>query len=183
MLIIEQGDIFTFNLDTPPAADNFSFPAYVKSLYPSASPNTINHISNDLYPLSAYSGVEEDRTSTFNADVFVVCNSYAIQNAYNNQGFAYEFSVPPAWHTQDISYTLFNGHNPPGLPLVPSIAEDMQTYFINFAMQGNPNQRELAAMPTFGNQASMLNLTTDGYQVVSDPVRMERCKFWEKYDV
>ncbi|KAK4504987.1 hypothetical protein PRZ48_002950 [Zasmidium cellare] len=178
-----EGDIFTFTLDTPPTAKNFSFPAYVKSIVPDASPDTINHISNDLYPLSAYAGVETDRTSTFNADVFIVCNAYGLQSAYNNQGFAYEFSVPPAWHTQDVSYTLFNGHNGPGLPLVPSVAVDMQKYFTNFAMHGNPNQRGLTAMSVFGSQASMLNLTTDGNNVVSDPARMERCKFWEKYDV
>lgn len=175
--------MFTSSLDTPPTSDNFSFPAYVKSIFPSASPNTINHISNSLYPLSAYPGEEFDRTSTFTADIYIVCNAYALQNAYDNQAFAYEFSIPPALHTQDISYTLFNGHNPPGLPLVPSVAVDMQTYFTNFAMHGNPNQKGLPAMPIFGNQGNMLNLTTDGYHVVSDLARMERCKFWEKFDV
>lgn len=95
----------------------------------------------------------------------------------------YEFSIPPACHTQDISYTRFNGHNLPALPLIPSIAVDMQTCFTNFAMHGNPNQKGLAAMPIFANQGNMPNLTTSGYHVVSDPARMQRRKSWEKYNV
>ena len=97
-------------------------------LLPSASQSTIDYISNDLYSLEKFGGpkAEFERTKIFNAEALINRNFYALQNAFNDQGFAYQFSVPPATHTQDIAYTLYNGHNDRTGKLDSAIAMDMQ---------------------------------------------------------
>ena len=136
----------------------------------------------DLYPppgpQTPYSSTEE-RALLFTTELIVGCNANAFDRAFENRPFAYQFGVPPAFHTADTAYTFYNG--PSDEVVNNTVAIAMQTYFANFAVHGNPNTgSSLPTMPHYGPASQMLNLTTEGFNVVKDPTANPRCAYWSQ---
>ncbi|KAK4502685.1 hypothetical protein PRZ48_006111 [Zasmidium cellare] len=179
--VADEGYLFTATLNLPPGAGNFSFPAVVKELLPSASQSDVDYISNDLYALSKFGNDEMNRTDAFQGEVQLLCNAYGLQKAFNNEEYAYRFSVPPAIHTSDIGYTLYNGHNDPTGTRNGTVAEDLQRYITQFVMTGDPNRSGLLPMPLSGPGADLLQFNVTGYDYVTELEIKERCEYWENY--
>ncbi|KAF2164753.1 hypothetical protein M409DRAFT_25147 [Zasmidium cellare ATCC 36951] len=179
--VADEGYLFAVTLNPPPGASNFSFPALVKELLPSATQSDVDYISNDLYALSRFGGDEMNRTDAFQGEVQLLCNAYGLQEAYNNEGYSYKFSVPPAIHTSDIVYTLYNGHNDQSGSLNGTVAEDLQRYLTQFVMTGDPNRSGLLPMPLSGPGANLLQFNVTGYDYVTELDVKERCECWESY--
>ncbi|KAK1977248.1 hypothetical protein LZ30DRAFT_601671, partial [Colletotrichum cereale] len=96
--------------------------------------------------------------------------------------FAYQFSVPPAWHAADLSYTFMDPSSPePGLNV--TLAVILQRYFTNFAATGSPNSVTGAYLPKFtaGEGSVVQNLGSAMVGPMLDTaINVEQCKWWQK---
>lgn len=158
----------------------------------------LKYLTETLYPASAYPDARA-RAINFVAESLFTCNAVAVQQAYNSHGqhsWEYKFSVASAlpneavgYHTEDIAFTYFNGLMANSEPANATIAEDLQTYLVNFAVHGTPNgfpsSVKLAKIPVYGNQHLMLNLTDTGYSVIHDTLATgaakKRCDFFDQF--
>lgn len=107
------------------------------------------------------------------------CNTFYLDKAYNNETYAYFFTVPPALHGQDVAYTYFNGPNPENVQN-PKIAIALQEYITSFAMDGNPNEAGVPHFPLYGDDATVQILNITGISQGMDPVANQRCNWWQK---
>lgn len=98
--------------------------------------------------------------------------------SYNNQTYAYYFTVPPALHGQDVPYTYFNG--PSESVVNDTIAIAMQEYITHWAATGTPNQPGVPFFPIYGKNASVQDLGTTGIFQFVDPTANQRCDWWQK---
>lgn len=91
-------------------------------------------------------------------------------------------------HAQDVQHTFCNldvAHQ--GLPIFTilgdheTVAYVMQDYFTSFAAQGIPESQldGLAAVPTYGANATLTVLGSDGIFTGADPAANERCAWWQ----
>jgi hypothetical protein len=60
------------------------------------------------------------------------CNTFYLDKAYDNQTYAYFFTVPPGIHGEDIPYTYYNGAKSTSV-VSPTVAIALQEYITNFA--------------------------------------------------
>lgn len=106
------------------------------------------------------------------------CNTYYLDRAFQNQTFAYQFSVPPALHGQDVPYTFFNG--PDTMVASDTTAVALQEYITSFVTMGTPSGPNLPMFPLYGNSSQILNLNATSITEVMDPVANSRCLWWQK---
>jgi carboxylesterase type B len=90
----------------PSVKSNSEFATWLDGVLPNMIPSAINHITNTLYPpifdgSQGYSNQFERQGAVF-ADVVFLCNTVFTADAFNSKIHAYEFSVPPGLHTQDL---------------------------------------------------------------------------------
>lgn len=104
--------------------------------------------------------------------------------AFGNQTFAYQFSVPPALHGQDVPYTFFNGLNSVTGDNVPvqsdATALALQEYITSFAATGVPSGPGIPRFPLYGNHSTILNLNATSITEIMDPTANARCLWWQK---
>jgi len=181
----DEGLLFT----TPFVETQFEFVEYLSELFPDATEDTINYISETLYPpvfnTPLYSN-QVERTALLLSEAIFTCNTRYFDLAFNNQTYSYYFSVPPGIHGTDVAYTYFNGdETTPDLlffsPVNATIATVMQKYLTNFAMTGDPNGEGVPEFPTYGPESMVVNLNVTGLgETLTDTVANERCIYWQK---
>ena len=176
----------------PPSSDSqAAFDAFVKSQFPTATAAQIAYINHTLYPPD-FSGINEThpyisqngRLSLLDADVYNLCWTVLLADTYAPNAHNYIFSVPPAYHAQDLAYTFYNGESfQHGVNV--TVARALQGYIANFVLGGDPNGKGLPGFPSWDGSGStssgarVLNLTVDGFDVVQEPAR-ERCAWWSQ---
>ena len=161
---------------------NAAFISNLKNAFPDAQPSIIDYISNTLYP-EVYNGTypytdTKGRTILSGSEVSFTCNTYYLNRAFNNQTYAYRFSIPPAYHGEDVPYTYYNGPSP--AVINDTIALSMQRYLTTFAITGQPNRQNLPQIPLYGSNNQILDLNVTGMVPISDPDANERCEWWQK---
>ena len=62
-------------------------------------------------------------------------NTFCLDKAFSNQTYAYQFSVPPGLHGEDVAYTFSNG--PANDVGSDSAAVALQQYITSFASRGD----------------------------------------------
>lgn len=189
MLTHPQGLYFT-----PPYLHNSTdIQNQVAGMIPSirAFPQILDYITSSLYP-PVFDGTQAqgytnnlDRASALIAEMIFTCNTYYLDKAYANGTYAYLFSVPPALHGFDVRYTFYNA-NVTGTSVLsgvpnPAIALALQEYITNFAMRGDPNQKQgLPHFDLYGENATVQNLNVTGISQLRDPAANARCDWWQK---
>ena len=180
----------------PPTSDSQAdFDAFVQSQFPTATPDEISYINNTLYPAD-FDGTNEPYTSQYgrlsllDADVYNLCWAVLLAATYTPRAHNYIFSVPPAYHAQDLAYTFYNGDsNQHDVNL--TVAHVLQKYITNFVMRGDPQGPGLPSFPKWTTSekdvvqggptalagAHVVNLTTNGFPIVQEPA-VERCGWW-----
>lgn len=185
-----EGLLFT----DPRVQDNNALISYLTGLMPSVSPATIQNIATNIYP-EDFSGAlgyttPTERLALLNSEAIVGCNSNALEKAFGsvlrpsdvaNTGSAsgYLFSVNPAIHAQDLSYTFFNGPTTDffGNSVDSAVADQLQSIILDFAIQGRKNLAPPAPSPL--NSSSLLALNVSGSALVQDPTSDSRCVTWQ----
>jgi carboxylesterase type B len=166
-------------------ASEFVFEAEIRLNFPYTAQSVLDDFFENIYPPD-FSGAhgyynEEERFIQATADYAVVCNTYYIAKAYNNETYNYIFSMPPALHGLDVPYTFYNKGSSPDL-VGETNALDMQTYITNFVRSGDPNKPNKRGpnFPVYGDDAQVLRIEIPGdIQEVDDTPR-SRCNWWQQ---
>ncbi|PVH86271.1 alpha/beta-hydrolase [Cadophora sp. DSE1049] len=162
----------------------------LKEVFPTANNETIAYMLDTLYP-AVYDGTYPytslfGRASLITAEISFTCNTHFLDVAFQNETYAYYFTVPPGLHGEDIAYTFFNGDTTTlndGLAVQPAIATAMQKYITNFAMSttGNPNGRGVPFFPQYQSNSTTMVIGLEGIGgVVVDTTANERCAWLMK---
>ncbi|KAI9686866.1 MAG: hypothetical protein M1822_002619 [Bathelium mastoideum] len=165
--------------------ESFNFTSYVQTWIPYLNSSELHHIAESLYPPPGPEtpyNTTYTRVETFVADIYIKCKAYTFDRASNGQAWAYRFSVGPAYHTEDVAYTFYNG---PSSGINGTVALAMQEHFVDFAITGDPNSRGSGSpnMPRYGSRGQILNLSNEGLEVMKDPEDNMRCEFWRQFGV
>lgn len=178
-------------LFTAPVTNDAQYLDFIRDTFPTAGEAAISHIANDLYP-PVFDGSmgyidQVGRAALTMAEGTFVCNAFALNRAYGNHS-AYLFDVFPGLHAQDVQHTFYNPDVAyPGLPMLTmwgdnqTVAYVMQDYFTSFAAQGIPESQldGLAVVSTYGTNATLTVLGTEGISIGADPAANERCAWWQ----
>ncbi|KAL8825487.1 MAG: hypothetical protein Q9191_004385, partial [Dirinaria sp. TL-2023a] len=180
----------------PPTSNSqAAFDSFLQSQFPTASADEIRYINETLYPPDFSADTEpytsqNGRLSLLDADVYNLCWAVLLAATYAPDAHNYIFSVPPAYHAQDLAYTFYNGDsNQHDVNL--TVAHVLQSYLANFVVRGDPNGHGLPHIPTWttsemvaldGGSAALagakaVNLTVEGFPVVRESAA-GRCGWW-----
>jgi Carboxylesterase family len=94
----------------------------------------------------------------------------------------------PGIHGEDLLYTFDPlSFTLPGFDLNVTVpvpyAKGLQSYFISFAKNGDPNSERTAGTvewPLFGENKNIVDLSLTGFQVTTDSeLPDDRCAFWQ----
>jgi carboxylesterase type B len=179
----DEGLVFT----SPDSRNESGLAALLHQQFPYMKKNVSDYISNVLYP-PKYDGSygytsPVTRTALAISDLIFVCNTDYFNRAYHNQTFAYEFSIPPALHGQDVQYTFYNnGSSATGSFLSVqniTVAEVMQDYFTSFAQCGEPRSPLGPAFHRYSQRGSLMNIGNHTISPERDPTDNPRCRFWQ----
>lgn len=158
--------------------------------YPGIRQSVVDYITQVLYP-PIYDGSYGYRSPFERADLLIsdfifVCNTAYLNTAYKDQTYAYEFSIPPGIHGQDVLYTFsdngssgVNVGNDGGLSVANITAANlMQDYFTSFAQTGTPRSSLGPAFPKHGN-GLLVNIGENRVAIENDPTANPRCTYWQ----
>ncbi|KAK2629200.1 hypothetical protein QTJ16_000020 [Diplocarpon rosae] len=180
-----EGELFS----SPFVTNETSFELNVRRAFPGASDRGVADIAA-LYP-PAYNGssgytTPVQRMATVHADATFVCHTRWLNQAFQNNTYAYHFATLPGYHGVDIAHTFYDGS--PGRTIFGSavdvpVATALQDYMTSFVMTSRPNRAGSPnpAFPLYGPAQNTLLLNTTGLgTVMADPSSAQRCEFWQK---
>ncbi|KAJ9606204.1 hypothetical protein H2200_009165 [Cladophialophora chaetospira] len=178
--MLSEGPLFT----PPNVQTDDELKAFILQNTPGFPAQLLDYVVTTLYP-AKYDGSQPydspiERTILFITETSFICNNYALNKAYGNKTYAYQFAVPPGFHGFDVPYTFWNGA-PTNLTafMVAPVAKTLQAYLTNFIKTGNPNGRGVPPFPMQGKNASMNTISTTVYRV-KDDTSNPRCEWWAK---
>jgi carboxylesterase type B len=168
----------------PSSKNNSVFVSGLEQTFPDVQPSVLDFIADTLYPQS-FNGSEPytsylARSTLALADAAFTCNTRFLQEAFRglSNTYGYRFSIPPAYHGEDVPYTYFNGPSPSVVN--DTIALAMQKYLMSFVLTGDPNTQATVKMPVYGQQNLILDLNVTGITTIEDPNANPRCDWWQK---
>lgn len=167
---------------SPAGASEAGYRKYIQQIFPEIQPKSTDYILHDLYP-SVYNGRYGytdpiGRAALATSDVAFQCNTDYLNRAFDNQTYAYLFSVPPALHGQDVRYTFYNGDA--SKDVNATVALKLQDYITSFARTGVPESKGGPVFRMHGHEARILNLGNKGFREMRDPTANPRCTWWQK---
>ncbi|KAJ5929927.1 hypothetical protein N7466_005420 [Penicillium verhagenii] len=183
----DEGILFT----PPESANSSALPRLLKVYYPLIKQDVIDYVTEVLYP-AVYNG-SYSYTNAIERYAFIIstsifeCNTEYLNWAYENQTFAYQFSVPPSLHGQDTLYTFYNPDKlgvDGGLSELQvqnaSVAFAMQDYFTSFAQFGVPQSAVGGPIfPRYGEENMLLNIGSQTIEAIHDFSDNFRCRYWQ----
>ncbi|KIM92937.1 hypothetical protein OIDMADRAFT_62061 [Oidiodendron maius Zn] len=180
--------LFFINPNTTSPTD---FTNSLKSAFLTIPNSVVNYISNVLYPYPNSSNVDETAAIGYTtpsslfvltlSDVSINCNAYFLARAFSAiqpDTYAYEFSVPPGYHGEDVAYLYYNGPSP--LVINETIALAMQTYYTRFAITGSPDNDQYPIFHKYTNNSSLLSMNITGISMKQDLADNSRCRWWQQ---
>lgn len=174
---------------SPNATKGDYLPTILKQIFPTIQSNVTRYITDVIYP-PEYDGKwgytnPLTRASLAISDADIQCNTDYLNRAYKNQTYAYEFSLPPALHGQDILYTFFDNDTSTissdlGVSVTNiTVAHVMQDWFASFTHGGTPKSSLAPTFPQYGDQGYLMNIGNDTIAPMRDPTNNPRCHFWQ----
>lgn len=166
---------------SPFVRNDSEFFSYITTIFPEIPAPALHNLTRDLYP-SDWSGTqgyvdELGRIKQFVADYFILCNTYFLKRASPSSAtFSYVFSIPPAWHSGDLSYT-FMDHDQAGVTNV-TLARLFQQYLTYFMVTGHPAP-SIQVPSNDSTGIFVLNFDDNGFGLIEDDtISPDRCDWW-----
>ncbi|KAJ5606617.1 hypothetical protein N7510_009398 [Penicillium lagena] len=177
----DEGLVFT----SPASRNSSGLAAQLKQEFVYIRPNVTKHITQVLYP-PIYDGTY-GYTNAIQRDAFLVseliftCNTDYINRAFHNQTYAYEFSIPPALHGEDVAYTFYSDGAGASDSTVTNVtvAMVMQDWFTSFVQSGAPNSSLAPMFHRHGRRGQLMNIASHSIYPMRDPTNNPRCRFWQ----
>ncbi|EED14541.1 carboxylesterase, putative [Talaromyces stipitatus ATCC 10500] len=169
-----------------------SYREFLQSVFPSLAdnPEKLFFITQTLYPPIFNGGqgytTQTERNNITIGDAVQVCNTrYMNQAAFLPATYAYQFSVPPAVHGADLSYTFYDFGSAVDTDEVnATVAMILQHYITQFAATGSPNAHKLPYFPPATGGLGVQNLGSDFVGPMQDESGVrdlpERCHYWQQ---
>lgn len=175
----------TLYFTNPDSTNNSAYISGISTAFPDVQSSVSQYIAQTLYP-AVFNGSQPytsffDRAELTLQESAFTCNTFYLQQALKGYkpSYGYRFSVPPAYHGEDVPYTYYNKAT--ASPSVnATIALLMQRYLTRFALTGNPNGGADTALPVYGLSGQILDLNVTGLEKISDPNDNDRCRWWQK---
>ncbi|KAL2202023.1 alpha/beta-hydrolase [Sarocladium strictum] len=123
----------------PNVSNDEQFGDWVQASVAGLSSEQVDELVNEVYP-ATFDGTygytsQETRQMSLWEEAFFDCNFQLLGNAIGGKSYAYEFSVPPGFHTQDLRYTF----NAPGASVpFPKAQHELQSAIVSFAQNDVP---------------------------------------------
>ncbi|KAH6714768.1 carboxylesterase family protein-like protein, partial [Leptodontidium sp. MPI-SDFR-AT-0119] len=175
-------------LFTPPyIQSDETLQSHLRTVFPAITQQTIDYVTQTLYP-PVFDGSHPYRDQYSRANLIIsegifTCNTNYLSTAYGNKTYSYLFAVPPALHSQDVSYTYFTGGAPSDYPLGVSnitIATAIQQFITSFAKDGRPSANNIRQFNMYGPNASILRFNVTDIDEIRDSNANTRCAWWQK---
>lgn len=173
----DEGILFA----SPFVRNDSEFISYITTIFPEISAAALYNLTQDLYP-SDWSGTQGyvdqlGRITQFVADYFILCNTYFLTTTSPPSAtLSYVFSVPPAWHSGDLSYTFMDPDQPGGTNV--TLARLFQQYLTSFAATGYPTPSTKILSKT-SSGVFVRNFDTSGFGLIEDNmISPDRCDWW-----
>ncbi|KAH8169541.1 carboxylesterase family protein [Sarocladium implicatum] len=163
----------------PEVSDDEGFAGWIEDSVPGLSEGQIGELVDAIYPAvfdgSVGYGSQAERQMMVWAEAYFDCNFQLMSGAIGGKGYAYRFSVPPSFHTQDLRYTF----NAPGKQVpFPEAQADLQAAFVSFAQSGLPKTAEGEEFPQWGSESNLIEIGAKGAVAGVDGVNSTRCAWW-----
>ncbi|KAK5113500.1 hypothetical protein LTR62_003369 [Meristemomyces frigidus] len=181
----DEGLLFT----SPFIQNNSDYAALIAEELPTirAWPAVLDYVVNTLYP-PIFDGSQAmgyrnqiGRAAATVSELIFTCNTFYLDEAYNNNTYSYFFSIFPALHGMDIPYTYYNGLGSSVTNAAEAnVAIALQEYITHFAETGNPNEQGVPYFRMYGQNATVQDLNITGLSQIRDPTANARCDFWQK---
>lgn len=173
-----EGLVFT----SPLVVDDDSYRTFLEQNYAHASPETIDHLANDLYPPvfdgSAGYHNQTQRAEMTKSDSEFLCRYEAFQKGFGDRARSYYFNVYPSVHGEDVDYTFYD-KNKPAAGVNETLAVAFQQLLTSFAASGVAKSSGVpGGVPVYGEDKKVLEIAADGFHVITNPAVQKRCDFW-----
>jgi carboxylesterase type B len=188
---LNEGLAFT----SPFITNQSTYAGSLQVALPDASSSVLNYIDTVLYPpvfTGQYGYTDQiSRAALTIAELVFTCNTFFLDLAYGNKTYAYQFSIFPALHGEDLSYTFYNdgGLRRPDLSKLDTglqnvtVALALQDWIVTFTRDGVPSSPDVQGIPKFtlyGPDAMIENLNLTRITQIMDPAADPRCRWWQK---
>lgn len=175
-----EGLLFT----SPASLNDSAYHTIIEDDFPDMPSNVAKYLTDVLYP-PQYNGSygyknSVERLALSVSDVVFQCNNDYFNQAFNGESYSYLFSIPPAFHGQDTSYTFYHGGPPSMSVLNTTVAKAMQDYITSFTQTGIPKSELGPTFEKYGNDSRMLEFGLSKISVMKDPTDNVRCQFWQQ---
>lgn len=169
----------------PPSTTNKEFITALRGLVPRASSSTIDYITNTLYP-PVFNGTFEytdqiQRIALAVTEAVYTCATSALGRGYaenNSTSYSYLFDDTMGLHGTDSPFVFYNAET---ATLNQTKAYTLQDYILNFASRGYPDSDvdRLERPKPYGENGSLVEITSTGIFEGIDPANNHRCKWWQ----
>jgi hypothetical protein len=163
---------------------DFIIPAYA----PTIRTDVVNFYPSSNAPGSPYA-TQNGRTIQYLDDTNFLCNLRYLNNVFNGKTWTMQYSIPPGFHSTDLTPTFYNGSGAP--ELLNTIYKDYQSYLVSLSTAGNPNtNRNTTTSPPTINRphttgvsseelTNALNVGATGFTLIMDPEPLKsHCDFF-----
>jgi carboxylesterase type B len=122
----------------------------------------------------------------FGTDFGFACHSQVLSAAFKDNAYRYVMSISPATHQLDQWYYFYINNDTAPTTVEVDIARRFQAYLRDFIVGGDPNVPSQGPKPglsdgnwpVYGSNASIFNITSDGFMVSRDPPSFaSNCEF------
>jgi carboxylesterase type B len=161
----------------------------LKIALPSINNATLDYVLDVLYPAAAFRDTTQ-RAALIQAELGFVCNTFYLDEAFQNQTYAYKFAIFPALHGQDVDYTFYNNGGLSGIDLasdnfgIASVdaALTLQEWIVSFTIDGKPRSvvKGTPPFPQYGANAQALQINNGSTTLITDDAANDRCRWWQE---
>ncbi|KAL6895014.1 Alpha/Beta hydrolase protein [Trichoderma evansii] len=171
-----EGGIF-FDPSVKTEAD---FATWLNNSITNLSPSVTETLTKTIYPPvfdGSYGYTDQDtRQMALWGEGYTECNFLLAGQFAQGHTYAYQFSVVPGAHTQDLGYT-FNDPTTP--PASLSAQQSLQEAVVSFTINGVPTFSSKQAWPIFGTQGALVNISASAPVISQSTVNATRCHWWK----